>query len=323
MATQLTSKLVIAAPLPDAAVEHLRVRFPSVHIERVEPASLASAIGDADAVVAWGLSVTELAAAPKLRWLQTIGAGVEDVLIPELLARDVVVTNNSGVHAHNMAEHVFALMLAFARRLPFLMRGQIAHEWRDEAGRRGLFELHGQTLLLVGLGDIALATAKRAEAFGMAVHGFRRRPDLGSPPYVETVVGIDRLDEELSAADHVVVTLPLTSRTRGLIDGQRIARMKPTAYLYNLGRGPTIDAVALVSALRNGTIAGAGLDVTDPEPLPADSPLWDMENVIITAHTSGATPLYWTRALPILEENIARFEDGRPLINTVDRSEGY
>ncbi|MGH2533880.1 MAG: D-2-hydroxyacid dehydrogenase [Thermomicrobiales bacterium] len=316
-------KLVISAPLTDEAVAHLRQRFPDVQIVHVEAESIRNELADADAVVSWGLSPADLAAAPNVKWLQTIGAGVDGVLSPELLARDIVVTNNSGVHAHNMSEHVFALMLAFARRLPFLIRGQIAHDWRDEVGRRGVFELDGQTLLLVGLGDIAQATAKRAEAFGMTVCGVRRRTDLPVPPHVSTVFGIDRLHEALPLADHVVSTLPLTPRTRGLLDAEMLAHMKPTAYIYNLGRGPVINSEALIASLQRGEIAGAGLDVTDPEPLPVDSPLWDMENVIITAHTSGSTPKYWARALPILEENIARFREGRPLINVVDRGEGY
>ncbi|MGH2560731.1 MAG: D-2-hydroxyacid dehydrogenase [Thermomicrobiales bacterium] len=323
MAATPLRKLVISAPLSDEAIDHLRQRFADVQFVRANAESMHHELADADAVVAWGLSPADLAAAPKVRWLQTVGAGVDGVLSPELLASDIVVTNNSGVHSHNMAEHVFALMLAFARRLPFLLRGQIAHEWRDEAGRRGVFELHGQTLLLVGLGDIAQATAKRAEAFGMTVNAVRRRPDLPVPPHVSTMYGIDRLPEALPLADHVVSTLPLTSRTRGLFDTDTLAHMKPSAFLYNLGRGPVIDSAALITSLKKGGLAGAGLDVTDPEPLPGDSPLWDMENVIITAHTSGSTPKYWSRALPILEENIARFRDGRPLINVVDRVEGY
>lgn len=323
MTSEPLCKIVIAAPLPDEAVQHVQSTFPDVRIVRVEAEGLLGELPEADAAVAWGLNAEELAVAPRLRWLQTIGAGVDGVLSPELLARDIVVTNNSGVHAHNMAEHVFALMLAFARRLPFLIRGQIAHDWRDEAGRQGTFELSAQTLLLVGLGDIALAAAQRASAFNMTVLGVRRRPEAPVPPHVSTVYGVDRLHDALPLADHVVVTLPLTPRTRRIIDAEAFAVMKTGAYFYNLGRGAVVDSDALVGALQRGAIAGAGLDVTDPEPLPLDSPLWDMENVIITAHTAGATPRYWQRALPILEENIARFVAGNPLVNVVDRSEGY
>jgi phosphoglycerate dehydrogenase-like enzyme len=316
-------KFVVGATIPTTAVDRLRSDFPAIEFVVAESDQIETELIDADAAIVWGLSPAQLAAAPRLRWIQTVGAGVDGILIPELLAREIAVTNNSGVHALNMAEHVLAMMLAFARQLPFLMRGQMAHQWRDDAGRGRVFELAGQTVLLVGLGDIACAVAVRAAGFGLKTIAVRRRPELPIPPHVDAVAPIADLPAVLPQADHVVITLPLTARTRGLFDHDMLGHCRRGAYLYNVGRGPTVDTQALVTALKTGGLAGAGLDVIDPEPLPEDSPLWDMEQVIITAHTAGATPRYWDRAYEILAENIRRFSDGRPMINVVDRHEGY
>jgi len=178
-------------------------------------------------------------------------------------------------------------------------------------------------LLVVGLGDIGLALAARARAFGMITLGARRRLDQPHPAGFAEIAGVERLPELLPAADHVAICLPLTPRTRGLFDAAMLARLKPGAYLYNVGRGAIVDSAALASALLSGRVAGAGLDVTDPEPLPPDSPLWALDNVLITAHTAGATPRYWDRALEILLANVERFRQGEPLLNRVDPAEGY
>jgi phosphoglycerate dehydrogenase-like enzyme len=316
-------KFVLGWPMPDQKVAELRADFPGVDFVQADPENPRAELSDADAVVSWRLTPDDLAAAPKLKWMQTVGAGIDDIVSPELIERGLIITNNSGVHASNIAEHVLAMMLAFARNLPLLIRGQLVHEWRDEAGRKGVFELGGQTILIVGLGDIGGALAERTKALGMTVFGVRRRPSLDAPKSIDEQFGIDQLKSQLPHADHVAVTLPLTTNTRGLFDDSMLAAMKKGSYLYNIGRGPTVDTNALIEHLRSGHLAGAGLDVTDPEPLPADSPLWDMENVIITSHTSGATPKYMDRALGILRENIRRFIADEPLINVVDLREGY
>lgn len=316
-------KIVIAEPLFEPHLARLRQQFPEIQMVLVDPPELASELGDADAVVAWNLNGADLGAARRLRWFQTISAGVDDQLLPEFGERNILVTNNSGVCATNIAEHLMAMMLAFARRLPHLVRGQLVHEWRDQSTRAGVFELKGQTVLVVGLGDIGLAFAERASAFGMKVVGVRRRRDGATPRAVAELATIDDLGEALAPADHVAICLPLTARTRHLFDADLLGRIKPSAYLYNIGRGGIVDTTALIEALRSGRLAGAGLDVTDPEPLPSDSPLWEMENVLITAHTSGGTPRHWDRATEILETNIARFQAGKVLVNLVDLREGY
>ncbi|HEY7030159.1 MAG TPA: D-2-hydroxyacid dehydrogenase [Thermomicrobiales bacterium] len=315
--------LLIRFPLEDRHAQRLRDRFPDLNVV-VAPsaAEFQALLPQAEAVVAWRLEPAEIAAAPKLRWLQTVGAGVEDVIVPAMAERGVILTNNSGVHAPNISEHLLAMMLAFARRLPFQVRGQVAHEWRDETGRQGVFELDGQTLLVVGLGDIGQALAKRAHALGMEVIGVRRRGGE-LPEGVARVVGLPELGQVLPQAHHVAVCLPLTPLTRGLFVKDAFDRMRTGAYIYNIGRGPIIDTAALVAALSSGHLGGAGLDVTDPEPLPPNSPLWDMDNVIITSHTSGATPRYWDRAIAILESNIERFRAGGELLNVVDLAMGY
>jgi phosphoglycerate dehydrogenase-like enzyme len=317
-------KIVISADdAPAEGLARIQKRFPTVNIVRASGDAFRPALADAEAALSWGLTAADLAAAPRLWWLQTIGAGVDRVLIPELVERGVVVTNASGAHAPNIAEHVMAMMLALTRQLPYLMRGQTNHEWRDLAGGHEVAELEGQTLLLVGLGDIGAALAVRSAAFGMNVIGVRRRPDLPIPPGVQRVVGSDLLAEVLPLADQVVITLPLTPRTAGLFDAAMLSKIKPGAYIYNIGRGSIIDSDALIEALKSGHLAGAGLDVTDPEPLPADSPLWEMERVIITAHTSGRSPRRWERTLAIFEANIAAALAEQPMINVVDHVAGY
>lgn len=315
--------LLIGVSLADAHVRRLREQFPDLTIVVASGEEFDRWLPEADAVVHWHLTAEQVARAPRLRWLQTAGAGVDGVLNQALIERGVLITNNSGVHAPNIAEHVLAMMLAFARRLPFLIRGQIVHEWRDDTGRQGVFELDGQTLLVVGTGDIGQALARRAAALGMTVLGIRRRSGFALPPGFTEVGGLDRLGEFLPCADHTAICLPLTHETRGLFNRDMIERMRRGSYLYNIGRGPIVDTAALIDALQSGHLAGAGLDVTDPEPLPKDSPLWDMDSVIITAHTSGATPRYWDRAIEILAANIERYRSGQPLLNVVDPAAGY
>lgn len=315
--------LVIRFPLEDRYVERLRTRFPdlSIHVVHGED-DFRSQLPLADAVVGWGVNPEELALAERLRWIQTVGAGVDGVITPELVASGILLTNNSGVHAPNIAEHLMALMLAFARQVPQHVRAQDTHTWRHETWRSGIFELNGQTLLVVGLGDIGQALAKRAAPFGMQVIGVRRR-EGPTPEGVSSVVTLDALPDVLAEADHVAICLPLTAQTRGVFGRETIYGMKQGSFLYNIGRGSIVDQPALIDALSDGHLGGAGLDVTDPEPLPPDSPLWELPNAIITSHTSGVTPNYWDRAIVILESNIERYRSGSELLNVVDLVTGY
>lgn len=261
--------------------------------------------------------------APNLRWLQQWGAGADWLLrYPAVAASDLIVTSGSGVHAIPISEHILALMLALGRNLHRAIRHQIEHRWQSVGDWHQLFELANKTMLLVGVGAIGERTAEVATALGMRVIGVRRDP-AQTVPGVAAMYAPAQLPELLPEADFVVLTIPLTAETKHLIGEREFQLMKPSAYLINIGRGGTVDEAALIEALRSGRLAGAGLDVTEQEPLPADSPLWDLENVIITAHYAGATPHYDERALPIFLENLRRYVADEPLINVVDKTLGY
>jgi phosphoglycerate dehydrogenase-like enzyme len=285
------------------------------------------AIRDAEVVCCGNLSSELLAAAPHLRWISYWSAGMESKATPEVLARGLLLTNASGVHGPNIAEHVMAFMLMFTRRMPFHLRSQIAHSWRPLAGSRavGAGELTGQTLGVVGLGRIGEALTARAKAFQMRVVATKRdvraryeadiRPDALYPP--------EELPRLLAESDHVCIALPYTPQTHHLFDAAMLAHIPPSAYLYNIARGKIIEEAALIAALRAGTLAGAGLDVFETEPLPEDSPLWEMENVIITPHVAGLTPYYFRRVAALFAENLRRYLNGERLHNLYDPTRGY
>lgn len=261
--------------------------------------------------------------APNLRWFQQWGAGADWLLrYPEVADSDFVLTNASGVHPIPISEHIVAFLLAFARGLHQAVRAQERREWTPHGEQKGIFELAGKTMLLVGIGAIGERTAKLAAGLEMRVLGVRREPAVDAPG-VEAMFGPDHLLGLLPEADFVVLTVPLTHETRGIIGGRELRAMKPTAYVVNIGRGGTVEEGALIQALQEGWIAGAGLDVFETEPLLEDSPLWGMDNVIITPHYSGLTPHYHERALAIFLGNLRRYRDSEPLRNVVDKHLGY
>jgi phosphoglycerate dehydrogenase-like enzyme len=250
--------------------------------------------------------------APNLKLYQQWGAGADWLLrTPEAAQKSWTLVNASGVHAIPITEHILALMLAFARGLHLAVRMQEQHTW-EKAARAELF----------GVGAIGARAAQSAHALGMRVLGVRRDPQQPAEG-VEAMFAPEQLLEVLPQADFVVLTVPLTHETRGMIGERELRAMKPGAYLINIGRGGTVQTAALVRALQEGRLAGAGLDVVDPEPLPPDSPLWDMENVILTGHYSGLTPHYFERAFAIFLDNLQRYRDGQPLRNIVDKRLGY
>ena len=290
-------------------------------------ADFARALAGADIAVTAALSDDELARAPRLRWLSSVAAGLDEIITPALLGRGVAITNASGVHGPNIAEHVMAMMLMFTRGMPRLFRAQLG----APVGARPQVALgrsrgaDGKTLLIVGLGRIGEAIALRARPFGVRIVGLKRDPSNRHDDgvNVDELLGLDALDDALPRADHVCVTVPLTRETHHLMDARRIARLRAGAYLYNISRGAVIDEPALVDALRAGKLAGAGLDVFEEEPLPATSPLWEMETVILTPHVSGVTPLYYQRTAALFAENLDRFLSGQPLNNRFDPARGY
>ncbi len=290
----------------------------------------ARALPAAEVVVTGRLTDEQLARAARLRWLSSVGAGLDGVATPAVLARGVAVTSASGVHGPNIAEHLLAMILMFTRGWPALFRAQLGRRWEHgsrggRAGAAGPDELTGKTLLIVGLGRIGEALAARARPFGVRLlavkHDPSRRHDAGVD--VDELLPLGALDEALERADHLCLTVPLTTATRHLIDARRLARMRPGAFLYNVSRGAVVDEAALVAALRAGKLAGAGLDVFEEEPLPAASPLWDLENVILTPHVAGVTPRYYQRAAALFADNLERFLESRPLANRFESGRGY
>ncbi|MEZ4622998.1 MAG: D-2-hydroxyacid dehydrogenase [Caldilineaceae bacterium] len=264
-----------------------------------------------------------IARAPNLRWIQQWGAGVDWLMhYPAVVANDqIVVTNGSGIHPIPITEHIFGLILAFGRQIHTQIRRQTRNEWRSMPGE-SLLELPGKTMLLIGVGAIGERTAQIANALGLRVLGVRREPSQAVTG-VEAMYGRGALLELLPQADFVVLTVPLTHETKHMISTAELQAMKSDAYIINIGRGGTIDEDALIQALQEGSIAGAGLDVVEQEPLATDSPLWSMENVIITAHYAGATPNYIERVLDLFLDNLRRYLAGEPLRNVVDKQLGY
>lgn len=259
-----------------------------------------------------------LAAAPTVRWLHTPSAGVDHLLIAPVLERDITLTNSAGVHAIPIAEFVLALLLSQVKQLAGYRAAQAERRWDRDLEPQELFE---RTLLILGLGGIGQAIASRASAFGMRVWGSRQTPR--PLPGVEQVVGPKEWRALLPDADVVVVATPLTSATRGMVDAAAFAAMRRSAYLVNIARGPIVDEVALLTALRDGQIAGAALDTFEQEPLPPEHPLWGLPNVTITPHATANSPRMHERQIALFLENLRRFQGGAPLLNVVDKAAGY
>ncbi|MEJ1971261.1 MAG: D-2-hydroxyacid dehydrogenase [Lacunisphaera sp.] len=259
-------------------------------------------------------------AAPGLRWVHGFRAGVDAYLFPEMLASPVVLTSAKAISAGHLADHVMTFILAFNRNLPHLWRCQAREVWETRANLRAM-EMEDETLLIVGLGGTGLALARRAASFGMQVRAVTRSAKPASPG-IAHIGAMGELAAELPRADHVAICCALTPETRGLFSDREFGLMKPTAFIHNIARGAIIDQPALVRALQAGRLAGAGLDVTDPEPLPAGHPLWHMPNVLITAHTSGHSPRVDERLFELFLENLRRYAAGEPLLNLVDKRVG-
>ena len=276
----------------------------------------ADAIVDADA--AYGTMPPELfARARRLRWIAAPLAGLgPEWFYPALVDSDVVVTNMRGIYNEHLASHLLGFVLAFARRLDIYLPRQAAREWKRG---ENMIDLASSTALVVGVGGAGAEAGRLAKAFGMTVIGLD--PRVTEPPDgFDELLPADALDATLGRADFVLVTAPESPATIGMFDRRRFALMKPTAYFCNIARGRLVVTDDLVDALRHGTIAGAGLDVVDPEPLPAEHPLWTMPGVLLTPHVAIAgAPGWYQRRTAILVDNARRFAAGEPLVNVVDK----
>ena len=302
----------------------LRAQYPQIQfVHEPDPARLTAAIADADIYVGW-LNRDAFLAATKLKWIQSPSSGVNYFLdIAELKAGDVLLTSASGTHAACVADSTLAMILAYTRGLRPSILNQAQHIWDAPKIRANMVELTGSILGIIGLGQIGRAVAKRAHAFDMRIIAVDMFPSK-KPDTVEELWGLDRLDDLLAVSDYVVVMVPYTAETDGMIGAAQIAKMKPTAVLVPMSRGGIVDQDALIAALQNKQIAAALLDVTKPEPLPADNPLWDMENVILAPHIAGGTQLEGQYILNIFGENLARFLENRlPLRNQVNKEAGF
>jgi phosphoglycerate dehydrogenase-like enzyme len=317
-------KKVMVLNLAPQLLPALQAAAPGVELLPVGNAAEAVALAkEADAVL--GLCTPELlAAGPNIRWIQSYSAGVERcVAIPALRERDVLLTNMRRIAGPVMAEHVMALMLAYARGLHFYVPERMAGRWTREMPPPGrMLTLEGKTVLVVGLGGIGVEVAKRAHALGMRVVATRASGREG-PPFVSYVGLPDELGKLAAEADFVVNTAPLTPATTGMFDAKFFAAVKPGAFFVNVGRGGSVVQTELVAALASGRLGGAGLDVTDPEPLPADSPLWKMQNVILTPHVSAQSDLGDEARFAIGVENLRRYVAGERMLSVVDVAKGY
>jgi phosphoglycerate dehydrogenase-like enzyme len=274
--------------------------------------SLTARLPESDVLVVSGLwRNTLLEHAPELRWIQSIGAGYDQFPLDELRRRGIRLSNARGVNRNAVSEHTLAMILSLARKLPEARDNQRRHVWRGMISNvpEREDELGGKTLGIVGIGHIGSRTAALAKAFGMRVIATKRHPEGYEGP-ADEVWGADRLDDLLRESDYVALHCPLTDETRGLISRERLALMKPSAYLINVARGQVVDEPALLDALRERRIAGAALDHLYDEPLPPESPFWDLDNVLITPHTAGETQRYEENVLDILLENLEKLERG-------------
>jgi phosphoglycerate dehydrogenase-like enzyme len=297
--------------------------LPNLEVVKVDtPEDLEREIADAE--VYYGFpSADVLRQAKALRWIQAPSAGVNFLQdLPELVANDIILTNTRGAHGPSIGEHTFALLFALTRHLPKSVQAQGEHRWARGDIYHTSREIWGRTMGIIGYGAIGRAVAQRARGFDMNVLAIDPHPEPGAPPVHETW-GMDRLPDLLAQSDVVVVSAPLTDESYHLIDAKALAGMKPDAYLIVVSRGGIVDEAALAAALKSGKLAGAGLDVTEVEPLSPDSPLWDAPNLVITPHTAGDSTEKEQRCVEILRENLQRYAQGEVLLNLVDKKRGY
>ncbi len=315
---------VIANLSPDM-VQELARTAPNVRIVAARGVALEKEIVDADAMVGVPLTPELFKRATRLKWLHIASAGVERHgsqfgLFPELVESNVIVTNAKNIYGPQIADHAFAFLLALTRRLNVTIPRQHLEEWPP--GRTGMVELNGKTAVIIGVGGIGSQIAQRAHGFGMKVIGVDIR-DIPAGNTVQRVVPPDMLDAVLPEADVVFVSVPHTPKSEGMMGARQFELMKQGSYFIAMSRGKIYSHAGLVKALDSGRLAGAGLDVTDPEPLPKGDPLWKFPNVVITPHTSGGSDNLEARLNNLVKENIRRFGAGLPLLNVVDKKEGF
>ena len=325
-------KLLIFLASPHA-IWNLDPKYPKLLSERFPQFEVVAArdkeeslrhLPEAEVLYGWSLPEKHLPLGRSLKWIHIPSAGVEDSLYPALVESPIRITCSRGISSAALADHAFGMILAFSRGLAVALR-EGSTTWirtrffdADPMPR----ELDGKTLAIFGFGSIGRELARRGRGFGMRVHALKRHR-ISEEPLADRMFTARELEPFLASADYLVVTLPLTPETRGILDGPRLAAMKPSAVLVNIARGGLIRQDALVAALQAGRLAGAGLDVFEHEPLPADSPLYGMPNVVLTPHIGGLHPNYLDRATSLFIVNLGRYLKGETLLHEVDKRAGY
>ena len=317
-----TKKIVVDNEEP-GLIHDLESVSPKARIVPVNKSTALHEMADADAFIG-NITPDEVRAGKNLKWVQTISAGVEHVLFlsggNDLRDSNIVLTNNKIVQGPEIADHAMAMLLMCSRRLRYYVAADLQEKW--EGGRFEGIELNGKTAVVIGLGGIGMQIATRAWAFGMTVIGVDPE-DKPFSPFVKQIVRPDRLDEVLPQADVVFISAPHTEQSHKMMGSREFELMKPHSYFVAVSRGGIYDMGGLVKALDEKRLAGAGVDVTDPEPLPKGHPLWKFDNVVITPHIAGRSDHDRDRMIGTVKENIRRFVDDRPLVNVVDKKKGY
>jgi phosphoglycerate dehydrogenase-like enzyme len=340
-------KIVIGMPLTSLQRELIEQAAPAAHILALSgparptvrfPEQMVSELAECDVLACYAVPANLPALAPRLRLIQMMFAGIDGAAAdPATMASAIPLTNVSGVHGAVIAEYIMMSILAYAHQLHRCLRAQVRKHWIGVHEFASTVEpVRGKTLAVLGYGSIGRQTARLAQGLGIEVLALKRDPaehrDFGwslpgcGDPAGEIPrawFGPDQREEILAQSDFIALTLPLTPATRHFVGARELAAMKPGAYLVNIGRGQVIDQTALIDALKSGRLGGAGLDVMVPEPLDRESPLWEMEQVLLTPHMSGARKGYIDDACRIFAENLRRLQSGQPLINLVDRALGY
>ena len=313
--------IVVGKEISDENLALLRSAFPEVTFDSFP--TNPDAMQEADAYIGRIGPDAYSQAGDRLRWVHSTGAGIETIIaMPKLVASDIVVTNTRGAHAPFVAEHAFALLLSLTRLLGKYSKDQHDHVFHAYGRDLPMQSLYGKRMLILGMGNIGSAIARRAIAFEMVVVGLDLRvPEQLAGEY--PILPMEHLDNELESADVLVVAVPHTPETNNLIDAHRIATLKPGAMVIGISRGRIIDEAALAERLRDGTLGGAGLDVYAQEPLPADHFLWDTPNLVMTPHAAPNSPDTRKREMEITTENIRRFVAGEPLLNVCDKNAGF
>jgi D-2-hydroxyacid dehydrogenase (NADP+) len=312
-------RILVVNPLSEHQICTLQGVDPTIEVTTCEFKEIPEYIADTDILVPWGwMDISPFfASANKLRWIQTLSAGVEKIIFPAFVDSDVLLSSARGIHGIPVSEHVLAMMLAFTRGLHLTIPQQGKKMWH----RVPTDEIHEKTVGIIGLGSIGREIAKKCKALNMRVIAIKQA--MTEELFIDLLLSPKEMDRLIELSDYVVLAVPLTEATHHLIDADRLQKMRKSAYLINISRGQVVDESALVDALREGRIRGAGLDVFASEPLPTDHPLWDFNNVIITPHNAALSPYYLDRAIALIADNIARFLQGREMLNVIDKQKGY